>query len=170
MRNKISYVAVCALLFPLCSSVEAQQAKKVPLIGFLSGTSASATAHTLEAFREGLRELGYIEGKNIAIESRWAEGKTRSPAWTRRTASKPRGRSSSCCEHTGSQRRQAGNRDHSDRGGCQCRSCRDRAHQKPCQSGRKHYWDDLLFSSGDRKKALATQRSFSKGLQGSCPW
>jgi ABC-type uncharacterized transport system substrate-binding protein len=75
MKNKISYVAVCALLFPLCSSVEAQQAKKVPLIGFLSGTSASATAHTLEAFREGLRELGYSEGKNIAIESRWAEGK-----------------------------------------------------------------------------------------------
>jgi len=49
-------------------------AGKVPRIGFLSPTSSPADAGRLAAFREGLRELGYVEGQNIAIESRWAEG------------------------------------------------------------------------------------------------
>jgi putative ABC transport system substrate-binding protein len=54
---------------------EAQQPKKVPRIGFLSSTSATTAARTLEAFREGMRDRGYVEGKNISIEYRWAEGK-----------------------------------------------------------------------------------------------
>jgi putative ABC transport system substrate-binding protein len=53
---------------------EAQQPTKVPRIGFLGGVAVSGTART-EAFREGLRELGYVEGKNIVIEWRSAEGK-----------------------------------------------------------------------------------------------
>ena len=54
---------------------EAQQPKKIPRIGVLSGSSASANTGRHEAFRQGLRALGYVEGKNIIIEWRWADGK-----------------------------------------------------------------------------------------------
>ena len=64
--------ALSATLFALCVSTEAQQPKKVPRIGFLSGTSTNPRR---EAFGRGLRELGYVEGKNIVIEWRSAEGK-----------------------------------------------------------------------------------------------
>ena len=53
----------------------AQQPKKVPRIGYLTATSLSVNATRIEAFRQGLRELGYVEGKNIVIEWRSAEGK-----------------------------------------------------------------------------------------------
>ena len=65
----------CALLFTLCSPAEAQQPKKVPWIGFLTGSSLSSQAARNEAFRRSLRELGYVEGKNIVIEWRSYEGK-----------------------------------------------------------------------------------------------
>jgi putative ABC transport system substrate-binding protein len=52
----------------------AQQAKKVWRIGFLSGSSAVASKSFVEEFQQGLRELGYVEGQNIVIEFRWAEG------------------------------------------------------------------------------------------------
>ena len=74
----IRRIAVCLLItvFLLTVSlVEAQQAKKVPRIGFLIGTSPSTISDRIEAFRQGLRELGYVEGKNIAIEYRYSEGK-----------------------------------------------------------------------------------------------
>jgi len=54
---------------------QAQQPKKVPRIGYLAGPSLSSLAARIEAFRQGLRELGYVEGKNIVIEYRSAEGK-----------------------------------------------------------------------------------------------
>ena len=54
---------------------EAQQPKTVPRIGLLGGGSASASAGRIDAFRQGLRELGYLEGKTIVIEYRYAEGK-----------------------------------------------------------------------------------------------
>jgi len=54
---------------------EAQQSKKIPRIGYLSSTSASVTSSRIEAFHQGLRELGYVEGKNLVIEWRFAEGK-----------------------------------------------------------------------------------------------
>ena len=54
---------------------QVQQSAKVPLIVFLSTASPSAASARIEAFRQGLRELGYVEGKNIVIESRFAEGK-----------------------------------------------------------------------------------------------
>ena len=54
---------------------EAQQAKKVPRIGFLAANFPTTNPVRIEAFRQGLRELGYVEGKNIVIEYRWAEGK-----------------------------------------------------------------------------------------------
>jgi len=58
----------------LGASAEAQQLKKVPRIGFLLAPSRSAVSESVEAFREGLRELGYVEGQNIVIEYRSAEG------------------------------------------------------------------------------------------------
>ena len=66
---------LAALLFALCASAEAQQPTKIPRIGYLSGGSPSAVSARTEAFRQGLRELGYVEGKNIVIEYRYAEGK-----------------------------------------------------------------------------------------------
>ncbi len=54
---------------------EAQQLTKSPRIGYLAGSSPSAASARIEAFRQGLRELGYVEGKNIVIEYRYAEGK-----------------------------------------------------------------------------------------------
>lgn len=71
MKKKCSCLALSAILFALYASAQAQQAKKVPVVGFLAGTTAS----TVDAFRHGLRDLGYIEGKNIVIEYRYAEGK-----------------------------------------------------------------------------------------------
>jgi len=55
--------------------VQAQQPSKIPRIGFLTVSSASALAARIDAFRQGLRELGKLEGKNIVIEWRSAEGK-----------------------------------------------------------------------------------------------
>jgi len=67
-------IAIVVLAFGLIA--EAQQPKKVPRIGYLSGSPPSAIAEHNEAFRQGLRELGYMEGKNIVIEWRSAEGKS----------------------------------------------------------------------------------------------
>jgi putative ABC transport system substrate-binding protein len=64
-----------AMLFALCPSAEAQQTGKISRIGVLiSGTSSNATPR-IRAFQQRLRELGYVEGKNIIIEQRYAEGK-----------------------------------------------------------------------------------------------
>ena len=73
--KKIINVALITMLFALCSSAEAQQPAKIPRIGFLLGGSPTTSPARREAFRQGLRELGYVEGKNIVIEYRWAEGK-----------------------------------------------------------------------------------------------
>ena len=75
MSKIILCVALSALLLALSFPVEAQQPTKVPRIGFLSTAALSSLSSRLEAFRQGLRELGFIEGKNIAIEYRSAEGK-----------------------------------------------------------------------------------------------
>jgi putative tryptophan/tyrosine transport system substrate-binding protein len=64
-----------AILFLLCSSALAQQRAKIPRIGFLTAGSLSAISVRVEAFRQGLRQLGYVEGKNIVIEWRSIEGK-----------------------------------------------------------------------------------------------
>ena len=75
MRKKIMRLALCAMLFALCPSAEAQQPKKVPRIGYLSARDPASESARAEAIRLALRELGYIEGQNIAIEYRYAEGK-----------------------------------------------------------------------------------------------
>src|SRR4030095_13113539 len=63
------------VLLAVAVIAQAQQPTKVPRIGYLSATSPSANVGRIEAFRQGLRELGYVEGKNIVIERRYAEGK-----------------------------------------------------------------------------------------------
>ena len=75
MSKRIIRVVLCALLFALGFPAQAQQPKKIPRIGYLSASSASFQSFRVEAFRQGLRELGYVEGKNIVIEYRYAEGK-----------------------------------------------------------------------------------------------
>src|SRR5262249_12004579 len=65
---------IVLIMFALCLPAEAQQ-KNVPRIGFLSATSPSTISARTDAFRQGLRDLGYVEGKNIVIEWRYAEGK-----------------------------------------------------------------------------------------------
>jgi len=75
MMRKITVLPLSAVLVALCSSADAQQPKKIPRIGYLSAVSRSTNATRVEAFRQGLSELGYVEGKNIVIEYRYAEGK-----------------------------------------------------------------------------------------------
>jgi putative tryptophan/tyrosine transport system substrate-binding protein len=72
---KVVGYALCAMLFALCSRVEAQQTGKIFHIGYLDPSTASGSAGPLEAFRQELRKLGWIEGKNITIEYRFAEQK-----------------------------------------------------------------------------------------------
>lgn len=66
-------ISLSAMLFAFCISAAAQQPKKVHRIGILR--AGSAPDPFVEAFRQGLRDLGHVEGKSIAIEYRWAEGK-----------------------------------------------------------------------------------------------
>jgi putative ABC transport system substrate-binding protein len=74
--KKVFGLALGAMLFTLCTTAEAQQSPKIPRIGYLSGTGSAANPGPyVEALRQGLRELGYTEGKNFAIEFRGAEGK-----------------------------------------------------------------------------------------------
>ena len=75
MKRKIIGFELCALLFALCFSAEAQQPTKIHRIGYLGFGDPSFNRARIEAFRQGLRELGYVEGKNIVIEWRSAEGK-----------------------------------------------------------------------------------------------
>jgi len=74
MNQRILCLALAALLFALCFPVWGQQSAKIQQIGFLSGTRSSAVEGRVAAFRQGLRELGYTEGKNILVEYRYAEG------------------------------------------------------------------------------------------------
>jgi putative tryptophan/tyrosine transport system substrate-binding protein len=73
MRKTVMRLTLCAMLLALCAFAEAQQAKKIPRIGYLSLGSASSSSPRREAFREGLRNLGYVEGQNIIIEYGYAE-------------------------------------------------------------------------------------------------
>src|SRR4030095_9899050 len=75
MKRKITVFALCALLFALCGSVDAQQTGKIFRIGFLDNSTASGSAVLVEAFRQAVSKLGWIEEKNITIEYLFAEQK-----------------------------------------------------------------------------------------------
>ena len=74
MEKKITVLTLCAVLLAPCWPIQAQQAGKIFRIGFLDSSTASGSAVLVEAFRQELSKLGWIEGKNIAIEYRFAEG------------------------------------------------------------------------------------------------
>src|SRR5512139_1098668 len=69
-------ILVVAVLLTVGAKAEAQQLKKVPRIGFLDPTSLAVSKARIEAFRQGLGKLGYTESKNIAIDYRFADGKS----------------------------------------------------------------------------------------------
>ena len=75
MRKIVTFVALGVLLVTLSFAAYAQQVTKVPRIGRLGASSVSSDSARIESFRQGLRDLGYVEGKNIVIEYRYAEGK-----------------------------------------------------------------------------------------------
>ena len=75
MRKEVFGFALSAMLFALCFPAEAQQPKKVPRIGYLSSYDPATESTRSEAVRLAPRELGYIEGQNIAIDYRYAEDK-----------------------------------------------------------------------------------------------
>jgi putative ABC transport system substrate-binding protein len=76
VRFRSSAVLVLTILLAICPSAKAQRPKKIPRIGYLSGAGdPSNPGPNVEAFRRGLQELGYIEGKNILVEYRYIEGK-----------------------------------------------------------------------------------------------
>src|SRR6266545_6899485 len=74
-RHSVLAVALCAMLIAPGVSAEAQQPKKIPRIGYLTLGSSSPPSPLQEAFRDGLRQLGYVEGQNIQVEYRYAAGK-----------------------------------------------------------------------------------------------
>jgi len=76
ISERVFGLAVCAIvLFALCISVHAQQPGKITRIGLLVSGFPSGAARRIQAFQQSLRELGYVEGKNMVIEYRYAEGK-----------------------------------------------------------------------------------------------
>jgi len=75
MSKKLLIWLLATVFLTTAPSAESQQPTKIPRIGFLNAASPSAILARYEAFRQGLRELGYVEGKNIVIEYRYAEGK-----------------------------------------------------------------------------------------------
>ena len=75
MNRKVTFLALNALLLALYSSAEAQQPKKVPRIGYLASGNPTSESTRSEGIQLALRERGYIDGQNVAIEYRYAEGK-----------------------------------------------------------------------------------------------
>jgi len=74
-RIKILSFAFCAMLMALCASAEAQQPGKIFRIGFLDSSTAAGSAALVDAFRQELSKLGWIESKNIVIDFRYGQGK-----------------------------------------------------------------------------------------------
>jgi putative ABC transport system substrate-binding protein len=75
MKTKTTIVALCAMLFALCVPASAQQPGKAARIGYLDNSSAAGSSEVLDAFRKQMTQLNWIEGKNLTIEYRYAEGK-----------------------------------------------------------------------------------------------
>ena len=75
MKKIITALTLCAALFAFSFPLRAQQAKKIPRIGYFAAQASSAELPRIEAFRLGLRTLGYVEGQNIVIDYRFTDGK-----------------------------------------------------------------------------------------------
>jgi putative tryptophan/tyrosine transport system substrate-binding protein len=74
-RAAVRSILVAAVLLAVAVIAEAQQVKKVPRIGYLTGAWRSSMSARTEAFRQGLRELGYVEGKTLLLSIEWPRGK-----------------------------------------------------------------------------------------------
>ena len=74
--KKLTVLTLCAMLFALCFPAQAQQAGKIPRIGFLDNNTAAGSGGLLGAFRREMLTLGWIEGKNFTIEYRFTEQKS----------------------------------------------------------------------------------------------
>jgi putative tryptophan/tyrosine transport system substrate-binding protein len=74
-KARLSSILIAVLMLAVAVIADAQQPKNTPLVGFLVPGSRSSYSARIEAFRQGLRELGYVEGQNIIIEYRYTEGK-----------------------------------------------------------------------------------------------
>ncbi len=157
--STVILIGVLAMLAAPPLVAEAQLAGKVPRVAYLNVSSAASATWAVEAFRQGLRELGYIEGQNILIEYRWADGRfERLPALSAELA-RLQGRCHRCAEHGCSL------------GGKECdeydshhprnsrRSCGIRARRQPGAAGRECDGAEPVPDSGDqRQTAGATQR------------
>src|SRR5262245_33819892 len=75
MKAKILVYALPVLILSTIHLAEAQQPNKIPRIGYLGGSSSSVSVQNLGAFRQGLHDLGYVEGKNLLIEYRFADAR-----------------------------------------------------------------------------------------------
>ncbi len=76
MRSRrVGFIALALAILATPLAADAQQPVKVPRIGYLGLSLPASAPHLLDGFRQGLRELGYVEGQNIAIEYRYAEGR-----------------------------------------------------------------------------------------------
>src|SRR5258707_13952362 len=75
MKRKIAVLTLCAMLFAFCSFAHAQQTGKIFRIGFLDSSTASGSAVLVDAFRQELTKLGWLEGMEITIEYRFAQHK-----------------------------------------------------------------------------------------------
>jgi len=75
MSKKVLSLALCAMLLALSFPADAQQPAKIPRIGYVTASSRSTIPARIEAFQQGMRELGYVEDKTVAIEWRFADGK-----------------------------------------------------------------------------------------------
>ncbi len=164
MKKKLTFLTLCALLFALCWSAEAQQPTKIPRIGYLGGNSPSSNPDRIEPFRQGLRELGYVEGKNIVIEWRHHEGKLdRLPALAAElvrlkvdiivTVGPPAARAAKEATVHDSHCDDAGRR-----------SCRQRVRRQPGAAWWEHHWIVRPCPGAKRQTTGAAERSGSQAL------
>src|SRR4030095_8435957 len=75
ISKKVSCLALSAMLLALSFPVDAQQPKKIAKIGYLLSSTPAAAAQNIEPFRQGMRELGYVEGKTFVLEVRYGEAR-----------------------------------------------------------------------------------------------
>ena len=164
-RTFLGMMAGSLLAAPLAA--EAQPVAKVPRIGYLA-LNPTANPHLHEAFRQGLRDLGYVEGRNLVIEYRDAEGKLeRLPA----LAAELVALKVDVIVAAGTPPALAAKRDQDYPHclPCCCRSGYEWARHQPCAAGRQCHGIDWPRSEVSRQVAGTAQASRSRGQSGRCP-